>query len=110
MRCGFHELTTKSLIAGAARKLNLLTFKADDTSDEEAREKIKRRYHSLAKRWHQTDSDELLERFLTAVTSSYDPHTTYMSPSSLDNFRIMMRLNLDGIGARCKSLKTVILW
>ncbi|HUG68777.1 MAG TPA: carboxy terminal-processing peptidase [Pirellulaceae bacterium] len=80
-------------------KLNLLTFKADDTSDEEARGKIKRRYQTLAKRWHQTDSDELLERFLTAVTSSYDPHTTYMSPSSLVNFRIMMRLNLDGIGA-----------
>jgi carboxyl-terminal processing protease len=80
-------------------KLNLLTFKADDMEEDEARAKIKRRYQSLAKRWHQTDSDELLERFLTAVTSSYDPHTTYMSPSSLDNFRIMMRLNLDGIGA-----------
>ncbi len=80
-------------------KLNLLTFKVDDLAEDEARAKIKRRYHSLAKRWHQTDSDELLERFLTAVTSSYDPHTTYMSPSSLDNFRIMMRLNLDGIGA-----------
>lgn len=80
-------------------KLNLLTFKADDMSDEEARAKIKRRYKSLAKRWHQTDSDELLERFLSSVTSSYDPHTTYMSPSSLENFRIMMRLNLDGIGA-----------
>lgn len=80
-------------------KLNLLTFKADEMEEDEARAKIKRRYQSLAKRWHQTDSDELLERFLTAVTSSYDPHTTYMSPSSLDNFRIMMRLNLDGIGA-----------
>ncbi len=80
-------------------KLNLLTFKADGTSDDESRAKIKRRYQTLAKRWHQTDTDELLERFLTAVTTSYDPHTTYMSPSSLDNFRIMMRLNLDGIGA-----------
>ena len=80
-------------------KLNLLTFKADDLSDEEARAKIKRRYQSLAKRWHQTDTDELLERFLTAVTSSYDPHTSYMSPSSFENFQIMMRLNLDGIGA-----------
>lgn len=80
-------------------KLNLLTFKVDDMAEDEARTKIKRRYHSLAKRWHQTDSDELLERFLTAVTSSYDPHTSYMSPSTLDNFEIMMRLNLDGIGA-----------
>jgi carboxyl-terminal processing protease len=80
-------------------KLNLLTYRADDMEDDEARAKIKRRYHTLAKRWNQTDTDELLERFLTSVTSSYDPHTTYMSPSSLENFRIMMRLNLDGIGA-----------
>jgi carboxyl-terminal processing protease len=37
--------------------------------------------------------------YLTAITTSYDPHTTYMSPSSLENFRILMRLNLEGIGA-----------
>ena len=64
-----------------------------------ARDKLHRRYHSFAKRMHQTDPDELLEMYLTAVTTSYDPHTTYMSPSSLENFRILMRLNLEGIGA-----------
>jgi carboxyl-terminal processing protease len=80
-------------------KLNLLTFKADGEEDADARLKISRRYHSLRKRWGQTDSDELLERFLSAVTTSYDPHTTYMSPTSLENFRILMRLNLEGIGA-----------
>jgi carboxyl-terminal processing protease len=80
-------------------KYNLLTLKADKTEDAEARAKISRRYHAAAKRWRQTDGDELLERFLTAVTSSYDPHTTYMSPSNLENFKIFMRLNLEGIGA-----------
>jgi carboxyl-terminal processing protease len=80
-------------------KYNLLTFKSDDIEDKEAREKILRRYKSLQKRWHQSDSDELLERYLSAVTTSYDPHTTYMSPSTLENFRILMRLNLEGIGA-----------
>ena len=80
-------------------KLNLLSYKADDESMEEARKKIVRRYNTLKKRWNQTDSDELLERFLSAVTSSYDPHTTYMSASTLDNFEIQMRLNLEGIGA-----------
>jgi carboxyl-terminal processing protease len=80
-------------------KYNLLTLRADDVEMDEARAKIRRRYDTLAKRWRQTDSDELLERFLTAVTSSFDPHTTYMSPSTLTNFRILMRLNLEGIGA-----------
>jgi carboxyl-terminal processing protease len=72
---------------------------ADSADAEDPREKLHRRYQSFAKRMHQTDEDELLEIFLTAVTSSYDPHTTYMSASTLENFRIQMRLNLEGIGA-----------
>lgn len=80
-------------------KYDLLVLKGDKLSDKEAREKLTRRYHSFAKRMHQTNADELLEMYLTAMTSSFDPHTTYMSPSSLDNFRILMRLNLEGIGA-----------
>ena len=80
-------------------KYNLLTFKSDEMEDQEARAKILRRYKSVQRRWHQSDSDELLERYLSAVTTSYDPHTSYMSPSSLENFRILMRLNLEGIGA-----------
>ena len=33
------------------------------------------------------------------MTSAFDPHSSYMSPSTLDNFNIQMRLELDGIGA-----------
>jgi carboxyl-terminal processing protease len=80
-------------------KYNLLTLKVDKTPEDEARSKISRRYHSAARRWKQSDNDELLERFLSAITSSFDPHTTYMSPTNLDNFRIQLRLNLEGIGA-----------
>ncbi|MCO6458635.1 MAG: carboxy terminal-processing peptidase [Pirellulaceae bacterium] len=80
-------------------KYDLLVLKGDKTEGDEARDRLRRRYSSFAKRMHQTDGDELLEMYLTSVTSSYDPHTTYMSPSSLDNFDIQMRLELDGIGA-----------
>lgn len=66
---------------------------------EEAQEKVIKLYTSLGKRKHQMDADELLEMFLTSITSSFDPHSTYMSPSNLENFNINMRLNLDGIGA-----------
>ncbi len=38
--------------------------------------------------------------FLTSVTSSFDPHTTYFSPPTLENFQIQMRLKLEGIGAQ----------
>ncbi len=82
-------------------KYDLLVLEADKDKLEgkAAQEKLSRRYHSLGKRMHQTDSDELLEMYLTALTTSYDPHTTYMSPGSLENFEIQMRLNLEGIGA-----------
>lgn len=88
---------------------DLLVLKSEKDSDkekkgaqknEDPKERLARRYHSFAKRMHQTDPDELLEMYLTAITSSYDPHTTYMSPSSLENFRILMSLNLEGIGAQ----------
>ncbi|MEM7313649.1 MAG: PDZ domain-containing protein, partial [Planctomycetota bacterium] len=83
-------------------KYELLFRKADDMTYDEAKEKVARRYKSIAKRKHQIDSNELLEMFLTSVTSSFDPHTTYMSPDSHTNFEINMRLNLDGIGAALK--------
>ena len=48
---------------------------------------------------HQINSDELLEMYLNALTTSFDPHTSYMSASTLENFKIMMKAELDGIGA-----------
>jgi len=84
-------------------KYDLLVLKSDGITGEEARDKLHRRYHSFAKRMRQTDGDELLEMYLTALTMAFDPHTSYMSPSTLENFEIMMRLNLDGIGASLQS-------
>ena len=80
-------------------KWDLLMLKADKKEGEEARKKLSRRYHSFAKRMHQTDGDELLEMYLTSLTTSFDPHTSYMSPSSFENFEIIMSLELEGIGA-----------
>lgn len=80
-------------------KYELLTLKAEGTEGQAARDKLARRYRSFAKRIHQMDNEELLEIFLTAVCNAYDPHTSYMSPSTLENFQISMRLNLEGIGA-----------
>lgn len=83
-------------------KFDLLIQKYDGLTDQAAREKLTRRYRSIAKRMAQTSSDEVLEMYLTAMTTSFDPHTTYMSPETLDNFRISMSLQLDGIGAALK--------
>lgn len=80
-------------------KYDLLVLKTDKVEGKEAIDKLTRRYHSFSKRMAQTDSDKLLEMYLTALTTAYDPHTSYMSPSTLKNFEIAMKLKLDGIGA-----------
>jgi carboxyl-terminal processing protease len=71
---------------------------------KEALDRLKRRYHNFARRMHQTDNDELLEMYLTALSSSFDPHTSYMSADTVNNFLIQMRLNLEGIGAALQSV------
>ena len=72
-------------------KYDMLVLKADKSNKEDIRERLRRRYQSFAKRMHQTDSNELLEMFLTSITTSFDPHSTYMAPVSSKNFDIVMR-------------------
>jgi carboxyl-terminal processing protease len=83
-------------------KYDVLVLKADKSNKEDIRERLQRRYQSISKRMHQTDSNELLEMFLTSITSSFDPHSTYMAPVSSKNFDIVISLNLQGIGAQLK--------
>ncbi len=84
-------------------KYELLVFDADGVEADEAKEKLTKRYTSLRRRLNQTDNDELLEIFLSSLTKSFDPHSSYMSPSTLENFNIQMRLELNGIGASLES-------
>ncbi len=85
-------------------KFDLLLLKTADKKEDkkegkEAIDKLTRRYHSIARRMHQTDGDELLEMYLNAFTTAFDPHTDYMSPRTQKNFDIAMSLELEGIGA-----------
>ncbi len=77
---------------------------ADKVAMDEAIKKLTKRYESIRKSWQQTDDDELLERYLSAMTTVFDPHSSYMAPSTLDNFNIQMKLELDGIGASLRAI------
>jgi carboxyl-terminal processing protease len=85
-------------------KFDLMKELADDVAMDEAVKKLHKRYDSLRKSWQQTDDDELLERYLSAMTTSFDPHSSYMAPSTLENFNITMKLELDGIGASLRAM------
>lgn len=83
-------------------KYAMLDLKDEGKESAEAVETLRGRYSRYARRWRKTDADDLMEMYLSAVTMGYDPHSTYMAPSTLDDFEISMRLNLDGIGAQLR--------
>ena len=100
-------------------KYSLLVLKGDKEDEEAEKEKegekegeakkakkktdpketLRKRYSSFSRRMHQIDSEEVVERYITAITNSFDPHTSYLSKGSFENFLIVMSLELEGIGA-----------
>src|SRR5262249_25845374 len=86
-------------------KLDLLSHRVGEKPlpDAEARDKVRARYQSLLRNRKQVDNADLLEMYFSNLAASIDPHTTYMSPATLADFAIAMRLNLDGIGALLRS-------
>jgi len=50
-----------------------------------------------------SDSEYVLQKYLTAFAMAYDPHSSYMAPSSYEDFSIEMNLSLVGIGAMLRS-------
>ena len=83
-------------------KLNILSLKADNKTPEETKETLHKRYRTLYKMRTQTDIDELLEIYLSAMTRSLDPHSTYMSPREQEDFGVHLKLEFTGIGATLK--------
>lgn len=69
----------------------------------EPEEFIKEYYEQYLTLLKDNDEEWLLERYINSFTQVYDPHTTWMSPSSTEDFRISMKLSLVGIGAMLRS-------
>jgi carboxyl-terminal processing protease len=73
----------------------LLTGKSWD----EASKLLKKRYETTLKRIDQVSSDDVFESLMNSYARAYDPHSSYFSPRSSEEYRIQMSLNYDGIGA-----------
>ncbi|WP_165226623.1 carboxy terminal-processing peptidase [Aquisphaera insulae] len=85
-------------------KLDMLQLRADKTDDAEIAHKLKVRYHDRNRVFHQYDSNELLEVYLSSLTRTFDPHTSYLSAKNLeDMLNQQLHLSLEGIGASLRS-------
>lgn len=80
-------------------KANLLSLILADESEEKARDTLLHRYKNQLARLEQENSVDVFETLINSLTLLYDPHTTYLSPRTLENFNIQMSLSLEGIGA-----------
>tara|TARA_R110001592_G_scaffold116059_1_gene316911 strand:- start:49333 stop:51396 length:2064 start_codon:yes stop_codon:yes gene_type:complete len=76
-----------------------LRLRLNDKEPEAARELLIKRYTNLKKQLAQRDSEDIFQVYMNALTGLYDPHTSYMSPRSKENFQIALSLSLTGIGA-----------
>ena len=65
---------------------------------KEAAERLKKRY-AKGRSYLDLDQHEVEELFLNSYSTQYDPHSTFFSQQSLEEFEIAMRNSLVGIGA-----------
>jgi len=80
-------------------KESYLRLILSDKEPDAARALLVKRYTNLKKQLSQRDSEDIFQIFMNSLAELYDPHTSYMSPRSMENFRIAMSLSLTGIGA-----------
>ena len=78
---------------------NAKATKEKKKTDEDPVTTVTKRYDRLIKNLEDYDNEEILQLYLTALASLYDPHSTYMSADTLADFSIGIKLALCGIGA-----------
>jgi carboxyl-terminal processing protease len=62
-------------------------------------ERVLKDYDRLMESIQENDKEDVVDFFLSCLSSAYDPHTEYMSVNETDNFNIQMKHKLVGIGA-----------
>jgi len=64
---------------------------------------LRKRYKQFLLVLEDSDAEFVLQRYFTAFSQAYDPHSEYMTPSTSEDFEISMKLSLGGIGALLQS-------
>ena len=80
-------------------KNDVLTSMLTDKSEDEAVGLISKRYKNRLRRISQRNEEDIFSIVMNNLTGLFDPHSSYMSPKSAEDFEMTMSLNLEGIGA-----------
>ncbi|MDA8709364.1 carboxy terminal-processing peptidase [Gammaproteobacteria bacterium] len=80
-------------------KNDVLTSMLAEKKMEEAIETIEKRYKNRLRRISQRNEEDVFSIAMNNLTSYFDPHSSYFSPKSAEDFEMTMSLKLEGIGA-----------
>ena len=78
---------------------SMIRLLLNDKEEAKAKELLIKRYENQIKQFEQRDSQDVFQLYINALATLYDPHTSYFSPRTTENFQINMSLSLEGIGA-----------
>jgi carboxyl-terminal processing protease len=81
-------------------KYELIGELLNKKTPEEATAAVKKRYERMLKNVREMEGNDLAEIYLSAIARLFDPHSSYFSAETFDDFSIQMKLQLVGIGAQ----------
>jgi carboxyl-terminal processing protease len=80
---------------------------ADGRARADAIKRVVKRAELRTKRVTDIEPEELLSAWLDAFAGALDPHSNYFSQRTYDDFKIQMRLSLEGIGVQLQDKEGV---
>jgi carboxyl-terminal processing protease len=80
-------------------KNDLLLANISDSASSSPRENLKKRYSNRVRRINQQKEEDIFSLAINILTNQFDPHSSYLSPRSAEDFDMNMSLKLSGIGA-----------
>lgn len=80
-------------------KNDLLVSKISDSSSSNPNADLIKRYQNRIRRINQQKEEDIFSLAINILTNQFDPHSSYLSPRSAEDFDMSMSLKLTGIGA-----------
>ena len=80
-------------------KNDYLSLVISDSPPDKPEENLVKRYKNRIKRVLQQKEEDIYSLVTNVLTKEFDPHSSYLSPKSSEDFDMDMSLKLEGIGA-----------
>ena len=80
-------------------KNDLLIASTSDSSSSKPTADLVKRYKNRIRRIHQQKEEDIFSLAINTLSNQFDPHSSYLSPRSAEDFDLNMSLKLNGIGA-----------